>query len=236
MNELASKALFPKFSSALVAATASGGIYLLAWCYELGYSMYLGLPWQSDVSLSRYCGLFVISALFLSLAYFIPLGDWGDSEQSFRHWKWPTWLRVGGAATLGFGSIGYTLIFRISSETIPVLLVTCAALSGFAFARFALEDKFRLRARVSFAGLVILLLSFSSYLVGSIAPSLKHHWPTFVDDQGNTWIILEHQGGYFITANYNRESSTYSQEFILRDVNESMVIRRERLGQIHPAW
>jgi len=214
---------------------ASGGIYLLAWCYEYGYSVYLRLPWQSDVALSRYCALFVITAMFMSLAYFIPFGDWSDLERSFRDWKWPTWLQVAGAFLLALFSVVYTVIYGINPETIPTLLVTCSMLAGFAFARFVLIDGFRLRTRISFVGLTIIFLCYSSYLVGVVSPGLRHDWPTFVDTQGRTWIILENQDGYFITARLDRDSGVYAPEFVLRPASDDVVIRSERFDRIRPS-
>ena len=235
MNESTAESFVSKYSSAVIAAMASGGIYLLAWCYEYGYSVYLGLPWQSDVVLSRYCVLFVITAMFMSLAYFIPFGDWSDTERSFRDWKWPTWLQVVGASLLALYSIGYTVIYRINPETIPTLLIICSLLAGFAFARFVLVDRFKLRTRVSFSGLAIIFLCYSSYLVGVVSPGLKYVWPTFVDVQDDTWIILEKQDSYFISAKIDRDNGVYVPEFVLRPADDDIVIRRQRFDRIRPS-
>lgn len=222
------------FPEAVTAAIATGGIYLLAWCFEYGYAHYFKLPWPAPVALSRYCTGFVVIASLLSLVYFIPHSEWAERDMDIKSWSWSTHFQVGGAIVLVGFSIGTFLKAGFPPNSLAVAIVMGAAFPGVWLSRQAISSKFSLPARASLLGLATLVLCYAAYIGGQVVASKIQTWPTFEEADGSSWVVIEQHDGDLITAKLDRDNHSFEPTFTIRPATDCPPLKRETIARLHP--
>lgn len=211
---------------------ASGGVYLLAWSFEGGYALALSLPWRAPVSLSNYCGVFVILLILTaSISWLTPPPWFGikDKEET----KFATKLRLLLAVAIVVICGVNTYLFWYSA-LVWTVLATIFGLAGLGIIALAIHSRFSMEIRITLLSASVLLLCATASLTGIILAKSKTNWPVITSGEYHGHVILSERDGYLFVARLVPDQPLYHAAVIMKPHSEPLTIEIQKLGRIEP--